>query len=188
MSNYKTLEEIAHIYTGLRTTRYINKNTKHKQEILKKIDTNNTIETEKQKLTEIDEKYYSKKDDILIHATGTTNTINIIKQEGIIIPAHYIILRVKQDNPEFIYHILKSEEFKKIERKLSGGTKLHFLKTPDLKKMKIKIPNPEKQKTYVKIMELINKKTQLEERKIEINKNIQKWIFKKELGENYVKL
>jgi len=54
--------------------------------------------------------------------------------------------------------------------------------------MKIKIPNPEKQKTYVKIMELINKKTQLEERKIEINKNIQKWIFKKELGENYVKL
>lgn len=182
------LEEIAQIYNGIRITRYQDK-TKHNnpQKILKS-KTGTDYDTENITLKqEINQKYYSQKNDIIIPVIG--NNIQIIREKQIIIPANYIIIRVKpQHNPYYIYTILKSRQFDKNIQKLSEGSKLQFIKIPDLKKMKIKIPPKKEQDQYGQILQLINKKNQLLKRKIKINKEIQNNIITQQLGEEYVRL
>jgi len=185
----KRLEEIAQIYNGLRITRHQNNKDAHIQKVLKKINNNeNILQTEQITLSKgIDEKFYSKKDDIIIQHTSQINTINIINEDNIIIPANYVIIRTKkQYNPHYIKYIMTSKQFKKVERKLIEGTKLQFIKIPDIKKMKIKIPSPEKQDKIVQVMKLIDKKNKLEEKKMKTNKKIQDVILTEQLGEEYV--
>jgi restriction endonuclease S subunit len=186
---YEQLDKIAQIYNGLRITRYADKDNSNMKEVLKKINNKeNLLETEQLSLTDsIDEKYYSKENDIIIQTTSQINTINIIKKENIIIPANYIIIRTnKEHNPYYILYLLESNQFKKVERKLSGGSNLHFLKIPDLRKMNVKIPSKEKQDRIVNILKLIDEKNKLEEKKIKLNKQITEAIFIKQLGEEYV--
>lgn len=187
---YERLDKIAYIYGGLRVTRYADKDNSKKMTVLKKINNNqNLLETETIKLPDsIDKKYYSKENDILIQVTSTNNTINMITRDNVIIPANYVIVRAKKGyNPHYILSLLRSNQFKKVERKLSGGTKLHFIKVPDIRKMRICIPKLEKQNKIVNIQKLIDRKNQLETKKIEINNMIQEAIFIKELGEKYVR-
>lgn len=185
----KTLEEIAQIYNGLRINRHLDKKDAHIQKVLKKINNQeNILKTEQIPLSKgIDKKFYSKKDDIIIQHTSQTNTINIINEDNIIIPANYVIIRTKkQYNPHYIKYILTSTQFKKVERKLIEGSKLQFIKIPDIKKMKIKIPSQQKQEQIANTMKLIDKKNKLEEKKMKTNKKIQNAILIKQLGEEYV--
>jgi len=185
----KRLDEIAQIYNGLRITRYrdYEKGSLHK--VLKKINNKeNILETEEVKLCgKIDEKFYSKQNDIIIQQTSQVNTINIIDKDDIVVPANYVTIRTKEQyNPHYIKYLLTSTQFKKVERKIVGGTKLQFIKIPDIKRMKLKIPPQEKQEKIVNILKLIDKKNKLEEKKIKLNKNIQNAILRKQLGEEYV--
>lgn len=185
---YKKLSQIAEIFTGIRTSRYKNivegKNTKI---LLNKLN-NNKIEYETLKINKINQKYYSQKNDIILHLSDTKN-ITLLKEENILIPLNYAIIRTKKEyNPHYIYQILKSRNFQYTLERISEGSSIKFIKINDLKNIKIKTLEKEKQEKYAKIMELLNKRNILNRKKIEKIEKYQNEIIQKELGGQYVKL
>ncbi|MBR0472304.1 MAG: restriction endonuclease subunit S [Methanosphaera sp.] len=185
---YKKLSEIAQIFTGIRTSRYKNIVEGTQTKILLNKLHNNQIEYEEIKINKPQQKYYSQKNDIIIHLSDTTN-ITLLKQENILIPLNYAIIRLKKDyNPEYVYQILKSTHFQNTINKIREGSSIKFIKINDLKNIKIQILETEKQKKYAKIMQLLKKRTQLNKKKIEIEEKYLNGIIQKQLGGKYVKL
>ena len=185
---YKKLSEIAEIFTGIRTSRYKNIVEGTQTKILVNKLHNNQIEYEEIKINKPQQKYYSQKNDIIIHLSDTTN-ITLLKEENLLIPLNYAIIRLKKEyHAEYVYQILKSKHFQNAIHRISEGSSIQFVKINDLKNIKIQILETDKQEKYAKIMELLNKKTLLNRKKIEIEEKYQKGIIQKELGGQYVKL
>jgi|GEM_PF-1839187 len=191
--DYKSLDQIAEIFNGVRITRYIDKNNKNTNN---KVFTGKLIETPEEELitenihlnSEIDEKFYSQKGDILLQVIGTAKTTQITEEVGIIIPMNYIILRVNEKyNPTFIYYLLKSVRFTDIIERLGEGSNSRFVRIPHLKQIKFKIPDIKTQNDYGNLMKLLDEKHKLERKQIEINKKLQTAIIMDKLGDKYVK-
>lgn len=192
--NYKSLNEIAEIFTGLRISRYTDesnngKNVKVFKGKLSDIH-NKDPEIEKMVLSEdIDKKFYSQKQDILLQVVGSSKTIKIVEQEGIIIPMNFIIIRVHEEyNPVFVFHLLNSVSFINILNRLSEGSSLQFVRIPDLRQIKLQIPDKKTQNEYGNLLELVDIKKNLEIKKIEISKQLETAIIMDKLGDKYVKL
>lgn len=185
---YKKLSEIAEIFTGIRISRYKNIVEGTNTKILLNNLQNNQIEYEKIRINKPKQKYYSQKDDIIIHLSNTTS-ITLLKEENILIPLNYAVLRPKPGyHAKYIYQILKSTYFQNAIKRISEGSSIKFVKINDLKDIKIQIIEQDKQEKYAKIMELINKRTLLNRKKIEIEEEYLHRIIQKELGGQYVKL
>ncbi len=185
---YKKLSEIAEIFTGIRISRYKNIVEGTKTKILLNKLQNNQIEYEEIQINKPQQKYYSQKDDIIIHLSDTTS-ITLLKEENILIPLNYAIIRLKPEyNAEYVYQILKSTNFQNLIKRISEGSSIKFVKINDLKDIKIQILEQDKQEKYAKIMELLNKRTTLNRRKTEIEEEYLQGIIQKELGGQYVKL
>ncbi|MBR3212970.1 MAG: restriction endonuclease subunit S [Methanosphaera sp.] len=185
---YKKLEEIAEIFTGIRTSRYENIVDGKKTKIFLTKLKNNKLEYEEIKMGKINQKYYSQKNDIIMHLSNTTS-IKLLHQPGILIPLSYAIIRVNNEyNPEYIYQILKTTNFKYLINRISEGSSIQFVKINDLKNIKIKIIETQKQEKYAKIMALLNKRAILNKRKQEIEETYLNGIIQKEIGGQYVKL
>ena len=191
--DYKSLDQIAEIFNGVRITRYIDKNNKNTNN---KVFTGKLIESPEEELitenihlnSEIDEKFYSQKGDILLQVIGTAKTTQITEEVGIIIPMNYIILRVNEKyNPTFIYYLLKSVRFTDIIERLGEGSNSRFVRIPHLKQIKFKIPDIKTQNDYGNLMKLLDEKHKLERKQIEINKKLQTAIIMDKLGDKYVK-
>lgn len=191
--DYKSLDQIAEIFNGVRITRYIDKNNKNTNN---KVFTGKLIETPEKELitenihlnSEIDEKFYSQKGDILLQVIGTAKTTQITEEVGIIIPMNYIILRVNEKyNPTFIYYLLKSVRFTDIIERLGEGSNSRFVRITHLKQIKFKIPDIKTQNDYGNLMKLLDEKHKLERKQIEINKKLQTAIIMDKLGDKYVK-
>lgn len=191
--DYKSLDQIAEIFNGVRITRYIDKNNKNTNN---KVFTGKLIETPEEVLitenihlnSEIDEKFYSQKGDILLQVIGTAKTTQITEEVGIIIPMNYIILRVNEKyNPTFIYYLLKSVRFTDIIERLGEGSNSRFVRIPHLKQIKFKIPDIKTQNDYGNLMKLLDEKHKLERKQIEINKKLPTAIIMDKLGDKYVK-
>lgn len=191
--DYKSLDQIAEIFNGVRITRYIDKNNKNTNN---KVFTGKLIETPEEELitenihlnSEIDEKFYSQKGDILLQVIGTAKTTQITEEVGIIIPMNYIILRVNEKyNPTFIYYLLKSVRFTDIIERLGEGSNSRFVRITHLKQIKFKIPDIKTQNDYGNLMKLLDEKHKLERKQIEINKKLQTAIIMDKLGDKYVK-
>ena len=192
--NYKSLDEIAEIFTGLRISRYTDesnngKNVKVFKGKLSDIH-NKDPEIEKMVLSEdIDKKFYSQKQDILLQVVGSSKTIKIVEQEGIIMPMNFIIIRVHEEyNPVFVFHLLNSVSFINILNRLSEGSSLQFVRIPDLRQIKLQIPDKKTQNEYGNLLELVDIKKNLEIKKIEISKQLETAIIMDKLGDKYVKL
>lgn len=192
--NYKSLNEIAEIFTGLRISRYTDesnngKNVKVFKGKLSDIH-NKDPEIEKMVLSDdIDKKFYSQKQDILLQVVGSSKTIKIVEQEGIIIPMNFIIIRVHEEyNPVFVFHLLNSVSFINILNRLSEGSSLQFVRIPDLRQIKLQIPDKKTQNEYGNLLELVDIKKNLEIKKIEISKQLETAIIMDKLGDKYVKL
>lgn len=191
--DYKSLDQIAEIFNGVRITRYIDKNNKNTNN---KVFTGKLIESPEEELitenihlnSEIDEKFYSQKGDILLQVIGTAKTTQITEEVGIIIPMNYIILRVNEKyNPTFIYYLLKSVRFTDIIERLGEGSNSRFVRIPHLKQIKFKIPDIKTQNDYGNLMKLLDEKHKLERKQIEINKKLPTAIIMDKLGDKYVK-
>ncbi|MBE6513468.1 MAG: hypothetical protein E7Z75_10080 [Methanobrevibacter olleyae] len=185
---YKKLSEIADIFTGIRTKRYKDIVNGKKTKVLSNNLINGKIEYEEQEIGKINPKFYSQKNDILIHLSNSTN-ITLIKEEHIIIPLNYAIVRINsENNPEYVYQILKSQQFQKVADRICEGSSIQFLKINDLRNIKIKLLKLEEQEKYGKIMQLLNKRAELNKKRLEIEEKYQNGILQIELGGNYVKL
>lgn len=185
---YKKLSEVADIYTGIRTPRYMSDESQNTEKIISNKIADNKLHYETIKVDDnIDKKYYSKKDDIIIHLLNTTQ-IHMLTEENILIPFNYAIIRSKNVNAQYIYHILKSNQFNHVKKRINEGTQLKVLKVSHLKDIKIKIISPESQEKYGHLLNLVDKHIQTKEEQLKTEYEYKNELIYELLGEKYVRL
>lgn len=184
---YKKLKEIAEIQNGVRIERYTENKTK--QKIIKRTNKHNTPQIEYQNISQnINKKYHSQKNDIILQTTPP-NTILKLDEKNIIIPMTHIIIRTKENHdPNYIFYLLKNKLIQKNKEIITEGSSLKIIKSNYLGEIKIPILPLKKQKKYGKILDLINKKTNLTTKTIELEKKIEKGILTKIMENENVKL
>lgn len=168
------LGEIAEIFAGVRISRYKRKNTSLKNVIQPKLQSSNNLNISLEEISDdIDSKYYSKVDDILI-LLSEPKTIIKVENSGIIIPFNYAIIRLKKGyNPSFIYHMLNSScIYNKQIHQLMEGTSLKIIKLPNLKEIELNIPEFKKQEIYGEFMDLIDKRNDLIKQSLDFGEKI----------------
>ncbi len=180
-------EEIAEIFTGVRVKRYQKDKGKGlvtKQPILKKTYSENSskLECDYEEVSKINEKFFSRKNDIVILLAGSK--VSKIEEEGIIIPMYYAIVRVKEEyDVDFIFHLLKSDIFPRELHKIEEGTTLKIIKTTHLKSIELPVPDIETQRNYGKLFNLMDKRINLNLELADLEKQIEKSIINEMLVE-----
>lgn len=183
----KTLDEIAEVFTGARVSRFNKENAELKPVFLRPsaLSHENKLNYSLDRISnELNKKYYSKKEDILILLANPESIIKV-DTEGIIIPMDFAVIRVKREyNPQFIYHLLKNKIITREIPRLVEGSVLRVIKTHNLKEIKIPIVEKEKQDKCANLLKLIDKRIKLNKELIKLDENIEKVILNKILGEN----
>ena len=177
IKKYK-FDEIADIFTGIRIKRY-QKGYTVPQEVLKKTyDDSSNIDTDWEEVSkDINPKFYSRKDDIVILLAGST--VSKLEREGIIIPMYYAVVRVKEGfDVDFIFHILKSDIFPRELHKIEEGTTLKIIKTTHLKEISLPLPDYETQVKYGRLFKLMDERIDLNQQLIELERDNEKLIMK----------
>lgn len=178
----KRLDEIADIFTGIRTSRFNKENTNLKPVFsrTKILNQENSLNYSLEPISdEINEKYYSKKYDILI-LLSNPEYIFQIETEEVIIPMEFAVIRVKKEyNPIFIYHLLKYKIISREIRRLVEGSVLKIIKTSYLREIKIPVVEKEKQEKCGNLLEVIDRRINLNKQKIEMDELIVKDILNK---------
>lgn len=184
MINVK-LNEIADVFMGMRTSRY---NKEQKDDVKKQKIYGNPIKIEEVS-ENIQEKFYSKKEDIVI-AAPSPHKCNIILNEnevGSIIPMKYIIIRLKdtqQYDAHYLYSLLNSDNFKNQLEKLTVGSTMPIIKTKDIGELKFNFPSIEKQKKHGQYIALLNEKIEIEKKILEKDEEIRTEIINRIAKEN----
>ena len=187
IKKYK-FDDIADIFTGIRVKRY-QKGITVEQEVLKKTyEDSSRVETDIELVSEdINSKFYSRKDDIVILLAGST--VSKLEDEGIIIPMYYAVVRVREGfDVDFIYHLLKSDIFPRELHKIVEGTTLKIIKTTHLKEITLPIPDYETQVKYGRLFKLMDKRINLNQELIELERQNEKLIMKnlfEKLGDSW---
>lgn len=185
---YKKLSQIAEVFNGVRIERYEDEINGNIVKVLHNSSKENKIEYEEYKTKEINPKFYSQKNDIIINLANPEN-ISLIKEENIVIPLNYTIIRVKpQYNPEYIYSIMKSKLFTNTIRRTMEGSRIKFTRINDLKDIKIEVLDKKKEDKYAKMMGLLNRRSQLYKKKTKLEEDYYNESIKNGLGSHYVKL
>lgn len=164
MINRYKFDDIAEIFTGIRVKRY-QKGQLEKQKVLKKTyEDSSKIKTDCVDVSiDINPKFYSRKNDIVILLAGST--VSKLEEEGIIIPMYYAVVRVKDGfDVDFIFHLLKSDIFPRELHKIQEGTTLKIIKTTHLKEIRLPVPDYETQVKYGRLFKLMDQR---------INKNLE---------------
>ena len=176
------LEDIGDVFSGVQITRYVDINSNEYPVIKNKFKKENILDYSMENISEnINEKYFSKKGDIII-SLSQPYTISLLHQEGFIIPMYFAILRVnKKYDSSYIYHYLRSEIFHKKIHTLSEGGNLKIIKIEYLKNIEIETVDLEIQKKYGKFLNLIDKKSKLLDNKKQINEKLKEFVIQKQL-------
>ena len=171
-------DEIADIFTGIRVKRY-QKGITIKQKVLKKThEDSSQIEIDFVDVSEdINPKFYSRKNDIVILLAGST--VSKLEEDGIIIPMYYAVVRVKEGfDVDFIFHLLKSDIFPRELHKIEEGTTLKIIKTTHLKEIYLPIPDYETQVKYGRLFKLMDQRINLNLELIELERKNERLIMK----------
>lgn len=173
------LSDIAEISTGVRIDR-CNTPAGKPYPVIKKTysDSTTKVECEFENFTEkLDEKYLSKKDDIIIFLLDPTKVTKLNK-EGLVISMSYAVLRLNKNyDPNFITYLLKSDEFTRELNRLLEGTNMRFMRSSSLKNIKLPIPEYDEQKRIGKFLNLLERKNELYKQTIQLNDKIQKTVI-----------
>lgn len=175
--------DIADIFTGIRLSRYKKGMTKLQPILQKTYKGSSQIRIEFEEVSkDINPKFYSRKNDIVILLAGST--VSKIEEEGIIIPMYYAVVRVKEGfDVDFIFHLLKSDIFPRELRKIEEGTTLKIIKTTHLKEIRLSVPDYETQVKYGKLFRLLDERINLNLELIERERMNEKLIMDNLLNE-----
>lgn len=103
-------------------------------------------------------KYLTQESDIIIRLRAPIIAIHVDKKnQGLVTSSLMCILRVNKNiklNPQFLAHWLNSKPTQRILKTMTKGTSIPTITTSDITNLKIHLPELEKQKTTVKLMEL----------------------------------
>ena len=180
---FKKLDDIAEIFSGVQISRFIDESSDKFPLIKNKFVNDYVLDYSLEHISkDINEKYFSKREDIII-SLSQPNTVSLLKKEGYIIPMYFAIIRLKEGyNPDYVYHFLDSIVFhKKLHILLEGGA-LKIIKVADLKNIEIYIPELEKQEEYGEFLDLIDKKNRLLENKKQCYKKFKEYFVKTQLN------
>lgn len=182
------ISDIGSITTGLVVKRKEAESPVHtvksyKMLTLKSFEPDGWLNTEElevfQSAVELDDKYLTRKGDVIIRLSYPHTAIVIGKeQEGYLIPSLFVIVRLDIDylNPEYLSIYLNSENMKRFYAKRAIGSAIQIIKTSMLKEIIVSFPEMEKQKKIVEFNRLIIKEkillTRLMEEKTKYNKEI----------------
>ena len=86
---------------------------------------------------------------------------------------------------KFVYHYLDYLKMKDYWKKISKGSTIDSITSDDIKSLLIKTPNKKEEEKIIKTIDLINKKIELQSKKIEALKLFKKGLLKKQY--NYIK-
>ena len=163
----KRLDEIADVFSGVRSSRYAQEDGVKTKIFVGK--PSKSPEWEYQTISpHLNEKFYSKENDIIIHLSNVF-AVERITKEGIVIPMQYAVIRLNEGyDSKYVYHILKSKDFKRKLERFQMGSALKFIKINDLKSIKIAIPDIDTQKKYSELFELVDLKIQLKNKEINL--------------------
>lgn len=172
------LDEIADVFTGARVERFNLNNTKN-QPVIRKIYPNNQIDYNYEKISiELNDKFYTRKGDILIQLREP-NIIIRVNQEGLIVPMNFGVIRTKSGyDSNYIYHILKNDIIPKNQKILVEGSILQTIRTNYLKELKIPIFGNKKQENIGNLLDLFDKKKELYEKSTKKNDKLKNAILK----------
>ena len=175
--------DIAEIFTGIRVKRYQKGHLEEKVMLKKIYEDSSKIDTDKVNVSDdINPKFYSRKNDIVILLAGST--VSKLEVEEILIPMYYAVVRVKEGfDVDFIFHLLKSDIFPKELHKIQEGTTLKILKTTHLKEIRLPVPDYETQRKYGKLFNLMDKRINLNLELVDIERQNEKMIMKNLLDE-----
>lgn len=181
----KKLDEIAEIFNGARLSRYHDDDGEEFKVFLG--TPTDQISWQKEKISsKLNQKYFSKKNDIIINLQNS-KIIEFVKEENIIIPMHYAIIRLKEDyNSEYIYYYLKTSSFQKQLHKYKEGSSLLFINLSALKNIKINLPEKNIQDQYVKLFRVLDKKSELRIQENKLLEDFRDSIFKNINKENNI--
>lgn len=169
------LENIAHITTGLVTTR---KKANEDSKCIKRypllslnaVDENGSIDSSKleefQSVEELDQQYLTKKDDILVRLNKPYTSVYIDKtNEGIVIPSYFIKLNIKDENfiPGYIAWYLNSEKVKRIFLSMQSGTLVPSVNQKIVRNIKVKEKTMKEQEEILELFKLYIKELELME-------------------------
>lgn len=177
IKEYK-FDEIADIFTGIRVKRYQKGQVKIQKVLKKTYEDSSKFEIEFEEVSvDINPKFYSRKNDIVILLAGST--VSKLEEEGIIIPMYYAVVRVKEGfDVDFIFHLLKSEVFPRELHKIEEGTTLKIIKTTHLKEIYLPIPDYETQVKYGRLFKLMDQRINLNLELIELERKNERLIMK----------
>lgn len=172
------LEQVADVFTGIRITRYQNGDLKEQHVLKKTYEDSPKIDTKKEFVSkDFNPKFYSQKNDIVVLLAGSV--VTKLEKEGIIIPMYYAVVRVREGfDVDFIYHLLKSDIFPRELHKIVEGTTLKIIKTTHLKEITLPIPDYETQVKYGRLFKLMDKRINLNQELIELERQNEKLIMK----------
>ena len=178
MDNRYKFGEIAEIFTGIRVKRYQKGETITQPVLKKTYEDSPKIEIEfKDVSQDINPKFYSRKNDIVILLAGSK--VSKLEEEGIIIPMYYAVVRVKDGfDVDFIFHLLKSDIFPRELHKIEEGTTLKIIKTTHLKEITLPVPDYETQVKYGRLFKLMDQRIHLNLELIELERKNEKLIMK----------
>lgn len=183
----KKLGEIADISTGLAHRRYESQEGKEYKILTQRAINNMNInqkelDTFKSK-EEINTKYLTKKDDIILGLfTPYTATIITEETENMVVPQVFAIIRTKDINPEYLAYYLNSNKTRYEIQKRSSGTTIEKISIKNLKEIPIKTINTEEEKEFLKLINILNKRISIITRELELLKEIQTY-YLNEIGE-----
>lgn len=178
----KKLEEIADVFSGVQVSRFVDPKGEKTPIIKNKFTDSYSLDYYYENISNsINEKYYSKKGDIII-SLSQPNTVSIIHEDGFIIPMYFAVIRVNEMyDPSFIYHLVSSKDFHKKLHIFCEGGALRVIKVAALKSIKLNIPNLEKQKQYGEFFNLIDKKNMLIDLKKDYNDKIKEYLIQTQI-------
>lgn len=132
-----------------------------------------------QSTEKLDDKYLTRKGDVIIRLSHPHTAIAIGKeQEGYLIPSLFVVIRLDVDylDPEYLSIYLNSENMRRFYAKRAVGSAIQIIKTSMLKEIIVSFPEMKKQKEIVEFNRLIIREkallSSLIEEKTKYNKEI----------------
>jgi len=113
---------------------------------------------------EVDEKFITRLDDIVIGISSPHSIVQIDKQaEGLVIPSQFAVIRTTSEAvlPKYLIAYMNSDEVREKIEQMSRGVLVKTINAVALQSLEIKMPNMTKQNKIAKLRELLNEENRL---------------------------
>ena len=181
------LKDISNVYSGSTYRRYLEKGCGNFKKIIvqKSIQKGEPIKDllEEEISNNINERYLSRDGDILMK-TPFPNDVVFVDEEGLIIGDRIAIIRLKEGyDSSFITHYLNNVHIKKQLNRVTTSETIPQVSIEEIKELELILPDYQTQKDYGTLLNLIDKKININYSIIESEKRLKEGILNNLIGD-----